>query len=201
MYSKITDNLIERANKKRKSDVVFLAVVLFIVLVMTVIITLNTYVFFNVVVDGRSMNPTLQSGDVLVANRYFEVKRGDIIVIDGEKQNGKGGYDWLIKRAIAFEGDTVEIKGGRVIINGQVLVEDYLAENCYTHEYDWKTRTLKSGEVFYLGDNRSNSEDSRRSYGTCQKEQIVGVVENWSLSIRWLNAIFYDVGNFIRGGN
>ena len=47
MYSKITDNLIERAKKKRNSDVVFFAVVLFIVLVMTVIITLNTYVFFQ----------------------------------------------------------------------------------------------------------------------------------------------------------
>ncbi len=201
MYIKVTDNLKERVQKKNKSDVTFTAVVLSIILAMFVLLTLNTYVFFNVVVDGRSMAPTLQSGDVLVATRHFEVKRGDIIVIDGEKSNGKGGYEWLIKRAIAFGGETVEIKGGRVIINGVPLEEDYLPANCYTPEYEWIKRTLKDGEIFYLGDNRTNSEDSRRSYGTCKESQIVGVVGNWALSIRWLNGFFYDIGKIIRGGN
>lgn len=198
---KITDSLSERERKTAISNLIFYEMILVFLLVITIIITLNTYVFFNVLVDGSSMYPTLKTGDVLVANRQRETVFGDIIVIDGEKTDGKGGYEWLIKRAIAFEGQTVEITDGKVIIDGKVLQEDYLPKGTYTKERSWETTTLGKGEVFYLGDNRGNSEDSRGVYGTCKRSQIVGVVEEWSLSMRWLNGAFYKIGRFVRGGN
>jgi len=198
---KITDSLSERGRKTAISNLIFYEMILVFLLVITIIITLNTYVFFNVLVDGSSMYPTLKTGDVLVANRQRETAFGDIIVIDGEKTDGKGGYEWLIKRAIAFEGQTVEITDGKVIIDGKVLQEDYLPKGTYTKERSWETTTLGKGEVFYLGDNRGNSEDSRGVYGTCKRSQIVGVVEEWSLSMRWLNGAFYKIGRFVRGGN
>ena len=192
MY-KINDSLIEQKQKKRKSDFRFIVVLAFIALIMAMIATLNTYVFFNVVVDGSSMRPTLSSGDVLVANRQAGYERGSIVVIGGVKEY------WLIKRVIAVEGDNVEIKEGRVYINGNELDEPYLSSSAYTDELDWETCTLGEDEIFYLGDNRTNSSDSR-SYGVCKERNIVGVVEGWSLSIRGLNKIIYDIGKFFRGG-
>ena len=201
MY-KIADSLKERVRKKERSDFIFLIVVLFVALIMSVVIFLNTYVFFNVLVDGPSMQPTMYTGDVLLAVRTDEIKRGDIIVIDGEKQNSNGGYDWLIKRAIAFEGETVEIKFGRVYINDKQLAEPYLSnpEVGITLPMEWEKRTIGKGEIFYLGDNRVNSSDSRYSkYDTCKKSQVVGVVREWALDVKWLSSFFFNVGKFFRG--
>ena len=201
MY-KINDSLTERIQKEKRGDFWFVEILLIIALFMSIVLTLNTYVFFNVVVDGPSMLPTMRTGDVLVANRYKAVEQGSIIVIDGEKQDGQGGYYWLIKRAIAFEGDTVEIKNGLVYVNDKAIEEPYLKSGTLTAEHDWEKQTLGKGEVFYLGDNRTNSSDSRLAkYGTCQKEQIVGVVEESSFGWRWLNGFIYKIGNVIRGAN
>lgn len=201
MY-KIADSLKERFRKKERSDFIFLIVVLFVALVMAVIIFLNTYVFFNVLVDGPSMEPTMYTGDVLMAVKTDDIKRGDIIVIDGEKYNtSTKSYDWLIKRAIAFEGERVEIKDGKVYINGNPLDEPYLPEGRVTEAQDWIGEiTVGIGQIFYLGDNRGNSSDSRyEKYGTCGKNQIVGVVKDWALDVKWLSGFFYDVGKFFRG--
>ena len=201
MY-KIADSLKERFRKKERSDFIFLIVILFVALVMSVIIFLNTYVFFNVLVDGPSMEPTMYTGDVLMAVKTDEVKRGDIIVIDGEKYNSATKrYDWLIKRAIAFEGEKVEIKDGKVYINGNPLDEPYLPEGRVTEAQDWTGEiTVGKDQIFYLGDNRGNSSDSRyEKYGTCDEDQIVGVVKDWALDVKWLSGFFYDVGKFFRG--
>ena len=199
MY-KVRDSLADKIKKKERSDLMFLLVLGIIVIIMSVTVVLYTAVFFNVVVDGPSMNNTLTTGDVLVASKNKGVERGSLIVIDGEKPNGKGGYDWLIKRAIAVEGDTVYIANGYVYLNGEKLDEDYVKTKGVTDPIDsaWATpKTLNENEVFYLGDNRTNSSDSRM-YGTCKEEQIVGVVENWSLSVRWLNGFLYDLGSIFR---
>lgn len=201
MY-KIADSLKERFRKKERSDFIFLIVILFVALVMSVIIFLNTHVFFNVLVDGPSMEPTMYTGDVLMAVKTDEVKRGDIIVIDGEKYNSATKrYDWLIKRAVAFEGERVEIKDGKVYINGNPLDEPYLPEGRVTEAQDWTGEiTVGKDQIFYLGDNRGNSSDSRyEKYGTCDEDQIVGVVKDWALDVKWLSGFFYDVGKFFRG--
>ena len=201
MY-KIADSLKERFRKKERSDFIFLIVILFVALVMSVIIFLNTHVFFNVLVDGPSMEPTMYTGDVLMAVKTDEVKRGDIIVIDGEKYNSATKrYDWLIKRAVAFEGERVEIKDGKVYINGNPLDEPYLPEGRVTEAQDWTGEiTVGKDQIFYLGDNRGNSSDSRYDkYGTCDEDQIVGVVKDWALDVKWLSGFFYDVGKFFRG--
>ena len=201
MY-KIADSLNERFIKKERSNFIFLIVVLLVALIMSVVIFLNTHVFFNVLVEGPSMQPTMYTGDVLIAVRTDDIKRGDIIVIDGEKYNtSTKGYDWLIKRAIAFEDDVVEIKFGKVYVNDKMLSEPYLPEGTITVANEgntiWK---VGEDEVFYLGDNRSNSSDSRYDkYGTCKESQIVGVVKDWALDIKWLSGFFYDVGKFFRG--
>ncbi len=177
MY-KISDSLLEQKIKNERSDRFFLLIIAIVLAVMTAIIALNQFVFLNVSVSGPSMQPTLYTGDGLIANRKKDIKVGDIIVIEGVKEY------WLIKRVIAKEGDLVEIEGNVVKVNGNVLKEDYITpDNDDTRGEVSINITLKEGEFFYLGDNRGNSSDSR-DYGPCTKAQVVGVVENWSISIK-----------------
>ena len=178
----VAKSLMDEQIERRKSDALFLLWLAVIATVLLCVVLLNTYVFFNVRVSGRSMQPTLYTGDLLVANRVKELKHGDIVIISGEKANN----DWLIKRVIAVGGDTVKIQDGFVFVNGTVLVEDYVKAVGVTRPQveglfdSGKEFVIPENHVFYLGDNRTDSSDSR-TFGTCTKEQIVGVVEDWSL--------------------
>ena len=191
MY-KVNDSLLERQIKSDKSDRNFLLIIIFLLVVMTVISTLSQFVFLSVSVSGPSMQPTLYTGDVVTVNRCKKVKENDIIVISGEKEY------WLIKRVIACnEGDTIDIKDGFVIVNGNKRVENYGATLPHSNQIEYPIQ-LKKGEVFYLGDNRGNSSDSR-DYGTCTYEQVVGVVEDWSMKTKGINSFFFKVSNKLKG--
>ena len=209
--------VIEQKKKKSVLEIVLWIVLYLIILLSSTLIILNRVVFFSVYVDGPSMNPTLQSGDVLFVNKKFEVKEGDIIVIDGEKENPDGdGYVWLIKRAIVIgEKDAVkvvEIKDGKVYAGykNQVLTEleeSYLPEGTITpldennigpnNQPIWRWE-INEGEIFYLGDNRGNSADSRSAYGTCMISQVKGTVGEFALSFRWLSRFMYNTSQFFR---
>lgn len=179
-------NLIEQEQETKKSNRSFTIWVVVVLLISAVIIALNTFVFIYTDVVGGSMIPTLQSGDRLVASRYKDFEVGSIVVIEGVEGDDK----LIIKRVIALEGDTVEIKENRVFVNGNPISEPYA--NGVTQQkgwFDWakeSSYTLKENEVFYLGDNREISLDAR-STGPCKEEQIIAVVTDWSL---WLNNLF-----------
>ena len=198
---KVNDNLYKTDKKAKKSNIIFMVVALVIVLITATIIVLNTFVFFMVEISGPSMWPTLNNEDVVVASKIKKAERGDIVIISGEstKYDGEGNaYQALIiKRVIALGGDTVEIKDGKVYINELLLDEPYLRDDEYTQAYNWVKRTLLDDEVFYLGDNRGNSMDSRSNYGTCKLSQIEGVVESWSLQTMGVTKFFHSI--FSRG--
>lgn len=193
---KIRDNLIEEQLKKERSDRNFLLVVAVFLSIIVAFLMLNTYVFFNVYVLGPSMENTLKTGNVLIANRIKDVEKEDIIIISGAK---KGSKDWLIKRVIAIEGETVEIKDGYVFVNGTLIDEPYVKDkkSTFVPENMPTKITVPEGEIFYLGDNRLNSSDSRH-YGTCKESQVVGVVEDWSLKYKQQIGNFYKNLNTIR---
>ena len=187
---KITNSLWETQLKKEKSDGKFLLIVAVMLSVILAVITLNTYVIFNVYVLGPSMQPTLYTGDVLIANRLKEPMKGDVVIVSGAKAGSK---DWLVKRIIAVEGETVEIKDGYVFVNGEKLSnEPYVKEIGVTEPAKNKPSafTVGENEFFYLGDNRANSNDSR-NYGTCSRVQIVGVVSQWSVDNKESITKFY----------
>ncbi len=184
----VRENLKETQLNKTKTErglVLFALIVSVIVLIFTL---LGHFVYFNVKVVGSSMSPTLYggtlnnaNGDLLFANKLIEPKRGDIVIIalDGEK-------DWIIKRVIAVEGDVVDIYGGYVYVNGNKIEEPYANNYGGTEELFWEEYTLQKGEYFYLGDNRKHnaSKDSRASGKPCSREEIIGVVENWSIAVK-----------------
>lgn len=135
---------------------------------------LNTFIIVNANVPTGSMIPTINPGEKIIASRlaYINEKapqRGDIIIFyypDNEEI-------LFTKRIIGLPGDTVTIQDGQVYINGIKLVEPYASKT----EGNFGPYEVPDGHYFVLGDNRSNSEDSRfwrNKY--VRKDKILGKV-------------------------
>jgi signal peptidase I len=124
----------------------------------------------RVVVEGPSMRPTLLSGEWIVVDRmtykFSRPQRGDVIVF---LPPTNAQTDDLIKRVIGLPGETVEIRGGSVWINGNMLAEPYAAGTS-TPDNQWQ---LEAEELFVMGDNRVLSLDSR-SFGPVTQKEVVG---------------------------
>ncbi len=175
----------------------------------------------GVQVYGPSMQNTLQSGEQLIIEYTGEknkAKRGDIIVVqvDGyaevKKENeglpASQQLKFVIKRLIAVEGDVVRCEDGRVEIkyageeDFQPLDEPYAyyPSDRAKEEYDFAEYKVGRGEVFFLGDNRTNSKDSRykEKNGSNLKDRlyeekdIIGFVPEWALKYQSiLQKIFF----------
>jgi signal peptidase I len=121
-------------------------------------------------VHGQSMEPTLHSEQRLVVEkisyRFHGPRRGDIIVLKSPQQNS----ELLIKRVIGLPGETVEIRQGRVYVNGQEVNEPYLERPTGGN---WGPIIVPPLHVFVLGDNRGFSNDSR-AFGMVPIDNIVG---------------------------
>ncbi len=105
-------------------------------------------------VISESMLPTLEVGDRLIGEKPKKLRHGDILVLDDPVEE-KGV---IIKRLIGLEGDLIEIKNnGYLYRNREKITEPYIKEKPI---YIVGPVKIKSGEVFVLGDNRNNSDDS-----------------------------------------
>ncbi len=117
--------------------------------------------------------------DALIRDRY---RRGDVVVFDPPMDYPKKGD--FIKRIIGMPGDIIEFKGGQVILNGNILEEEYTS-NSVTEQAREGSVTVPEGHVFVMGDNRNpgGSMDSR-IFGTVPIDNIHGVVvfRYWPLS-------------------
>lgn len=124
-----------------------------------VVIVLVFYVFFSsAVVDGRSMTPTLLSGDYLLITRGYEApRRGDVVVTHVDEE---GRSVELVKRIIAIPGDTIEIRGDVAFVNG--INEPFRGQFIDPRFAVSRPKVVvPEGYVYVLGDNRPGSEDSR----------------------------------------
>ena len=142
-------------------------------IIETVLIAIVLYVTVNaliprILVDGKSMEPSLHHNDRVIVNRLAyhlgDVDRGDVVVFKRED-----GQDY-IKRVIGLPGDTVEFFGGHVYINGLVIAEPYIMAPTIG---DRPAITIPPGTVFVMGDNRNDSSDSR-VWGVLSIDDLAG---------------------------
>ena len=154
-----------------KENLVTVAIAIIIALLIRFFIAEPRYI------PSVSMFPTLEIGDRLVVEKvsyHFQpVHRGDIIVFQPPKQLQLRGYEAnqaFIKRAIAKSGDTVEVQDGVVYVNNKPLAEDYIAQ---LPQYNMPLVTVPEGNLFVMGDNRNNSNDSH-IWGFLPESNIIG---------------------------
>ena len=137
------------------------------VVILVVVVLIRTFIVTPVRVNGTSMVPTLDGGEIMILNKLGHIDRYDIVVLDIEEEQEE-----LIKRIIGLPGETVEIKNNEVYINDELLGEEY----GYGVTYNIDKITLKDDEYFVLGDNRIVSKDSR-VFGAVKKENIKGTTK------------------------
>ena len=140
----------------------------------SILILIITFVFTMVIVDGRSMQHTLESGDkIIVTKMGYQPKDGDVIVV-GKSEEGYSKP--IVKRVIATEGQTLEIdfENQQVIVDGKVLDEPYISSETIEGTAEIP-EVIPEGYVFVMGDNRYISMDSRyKDIGLVNVDDIVG---------------------------
>ncbi len=131
-------------------------------------------------VVGPSMSPQLEDGDEVLIDRFsykfISPKPGDVIAF---LPNGNTNTHYYMKRIVGVPGDTVQIIDGEVLVNGEPFEEgpDTVVASIEDAGTAQKQVTLGEDEYFVLGDNRSNSEDSRfANIGNVKESYIIGRV-------------------------
>lgn len=153
--------------------------VLHIVLAVALGLGITTFLGRLTIVDGNSMSPTLKNQNVLIIEcltpRFGDIKQGDIVVLKiPELLEGKKKY--AIKRVIATENQHIEIRDGKVFVDGAMLLEDYINTNAtFADGSPYADIIVPEGCVYLLGDNRipDKSRDSR-TFGAVNSNRIVG---------------------------
>ncbi len=138
-------------------------------------IGIRTFVAEARYIPSSSMLPTLEINDRLIIDklsyRFKDPQRGDIVVFTPtpalQQENFK---DAFIKRVIGLPGDTIEVKEGKVYVNGEMLTEEYIKEQ---PKYDYGPVVVPENQYLVLGDNRNNSYDSHY-WGFVPRENIIG---------------------------
>lgn len=143
----------------------------------------RTFVIAPFTVPTGSMEPTIQIGDTLFAQKVTlelgqDANQGDIVVFNNP--DATSDHDILVKRVIATAGQTVDLQDGQVYVDGVALTEDYtqgqswpLAEQSPGVSVSYPY-TVPEGCVWVMGDNRENSADSRY-FGAVPEENLIGI--------------------------
>ncbi|MEH7273065.1 signal peptidase I, partial [Neobacillus vireti] len=149
---------------------------------------IRSFFLTPIVVDGESMNPTLQDKDHMVVTKIGNPKRFDIVVF-----HAPDGSDY-IKRVIGLPGDRIEYKNDVLYINGMAYNEPYLEkykkrlnEGTLTDSFTLEetavgSDTVPKDSIFVMGDNRRHSADSRH-IGAIPLEKVIGTT----------NVVYYPI--------
>ncbi|CAH0122128.1 MULTISPECIES: signal peptidase I [unclassified Paenibacillus] len=173
-----------KPDNKVKNELIEWAKAIGIAVVLVVVI--RWFVFAPFIVDGPSMEPNFETGERLIVNKllydFRMPQRGEVVVFHVPDE----GRDF-IKRVIGLPGDTVKVEGDDVYVNGEKVNEYYIQDaieqsnqegrlyNSYLNFPNGEVPdgTVPEGKIFVMGDNRSNSKDSR-SIGYVDIKEVVG---------------------------
>lgn len=188
----------EGGARKRSGKRFAVEIAVTLVVAVLLAVFLQSFVVKSFVIPSSSMSPTLQVGDRILCERltllFRKPRRGDIVVFryppksDGAR-NTTNLFYWpfeqigetlhlahrnvtpYVKRVIATEGETVELRKGKLYVDGKRIEEDYVTDD----RSDYGPVTVPGGELFCLGDNRLNSRDSRY-WGMVPIRSVIGRV-------------------------
>ena len=156
--------------------------ILLIVLTVAVVAAVRQWCFEPVRVKGASMRSTLSDGEVLLVTKgdylFSAPQRGEVVIC-----HYPGRYidkwklfpQYFVKRIAAIPGDTVEFRDGILFVNGEAVNESYVDPEHNRRSITTEPHLLGEDEYYVLGDNRDNSNDSRR-IGPITRRMIVGRV-------------------------
>lgn len=173
----------------RQIKIIFWETLEVVLVSLAIILPIRYFLVQPFFVRGQSMVPMFTNGDYLVIDeisyRFRTPERGEVVVFKFPKDTS----EFYIKRIIGLPGETVEIRGGGVVISnasspaGFSLDESYLPHGLRTEPKRQARVTLGAGEYFVLGDNRTSSYDSR-DWGPVPRSDIIGRVwlRPWPLS-------------------
>ncbi len=145
------------------------------------VLSVCSYFFFShlivtaVEVKGSSMTPTLHSGDRVLLNRFTCLHRaplrGELVVLKDPEIG-----ELVVKRVVALPEESVCMNANFAVVNGHQLREPYLVRNPrHVEGSPTQATVVPKGHFYVLGDNRSNSVDSR-AFGPVKREAILGVI-------------------------
>ena len=166
--------------------------VLIFVIAIAAMLVVRAFVLEPYVVPTGSMEPTIEIGDQVSAQKVTcnlgqSPAAGDIVVF--RNPDGSSDHDVLVKRVIATAGQTVDLVDGRVVVDGQVLDEPYAQGESWPLASQAPGTivsfpyTVPEGCVWVMGDNRENSADSRY-FGAVEQQDLIGVavLRYWPLN-------------------
>lgn len=158
----------------------FLSFVTMVVFVLVFSWALHAFVFQPYKIPSGSMETTIMTGDMLFSEKisyYFrDPEPGDIVTFADPELPGRT----LIKRVVATGGQTVDLVDGKVVVDGTVLNEPY-TDGKPSYPLDTSARgvsvsypyTVPEGSLWLMGDNRTNSQDSRY-FGAVPETSVTG---------------------------
>lgn len=183
--NKESDN--EQPDKKKKIGAVLLDLVIYGLIIYVCLFFVPEYVLQRTQVEGPSMENTLLDDDYLMVEKISyhldALKRFDIIVFYPYGRENKEEY--FVKRLIGLPGETIQIKGEDIYINGEVIEENYGKDPITYAGIAKEPITLGEDEYFVMGDNREISFDSRyEEVGILSKNNIGGkaILRVWPLN-------------------
>lgn len=153
------------AEPKRQSLFAALSWVRDLAFSVLIAVILIVFIYQPVKVEGTSMMPALTDQERIFINKFTyrfgigDIQRGDMVVFWYPLDPSKS----YIKRVIGVPGDTVEIDGGQVVVNGERIQEEYVPEE-YRDQQSLSPRVVPAEKYFVLGDHRSSSHDSRAGW-------------------------------------
>ncbi len=162
-----------------------------LLLALIVFLVVQLYVAQPYQVQQMSMENTLMPNQYVLVDkltpRFDDYRAGDIVIFHPPQGWSHDANNTpFIKRVIGVPGDSVDIHDGAVFVNGKALVEPYVFKHQQTQPTDAKTHTWKigPGELFVMGDHRSDSQDSR-SFGPIQTSTVIGRawIRYWPLEV------------------
>lgn len=177
----------EKPKKTAKQEIMSWIWTLLAALVIATVI--RAFVAEPVRVDGDSMTNTLKNNEIVLVSKldylFGDVQRNDIVICRYpnrmEKTYSLGAalsfdvYTIFVKRVVALPGDTVEISGGTLYVNGQEVADP---PKMGSVPQDYALRQLGTDEYFVMGDNRRTSHDSRsKDVGPISRDMIMGKVK------------------------